>query len=448
MIAEGLGGKLVQLWHRHIAALVIGGIVFASSPKAEALQCVPFARETSGISIRGDAWTWWSAAAGQYERGHDPRVGAVVVFKKFSAMRYGHVAVVARVVNSREVLVDHANWAPHRGHGRGKISKMVAVTDVSPNNDWTEVRVWNSATRDFGTRTYPTYGFIYPLSKRGYVQNASLSGDQAGGQRAIDDAGTTGQQIAAALVAECLPDEGDGPDKLAVPISAPSAALPGNGAGAGRITARGLVEAALARIVPPAAAATLDTPAPLTGPVGPETKVAQAAEAKPQPAPEARTLQAAETKAQPAPEVKTPQPAEARPQPMPEVKVAQASEAKPQPMPEVKAAPPAEAHGPEIKLAAPEVKPAEAEVRPAEVKSPVAEVRPSVADVKGPQPEVRTAAMDAKAPAAVEMKLASNEARPSAGQVRQQSPEAQAGTTDSVWDGDQAAARKVGSGHY
>ena len=26
-------------------------------------QCVPFAREMSGIEIYGDAWTWWNAAA-------------------------------------------------------------------------------------------------------------------------------------------------------------------------------------------------------------------------------------------------------------------------------------------------------------------------------------------------------------------------------------------------
>lgn len=165
---------MLQAWRQSVVALMVGTVLVVSAP-AEALQCVPFAREISGISIRGDAWTWWSAAAGQYDRGHAPRIGAVVVFKKFAAMRYGHVAVVAHVVNSREVLVDHANWAPHRGRGRGQVSKMVAVTDVSPGNDWTEVRVWNASTRDFGTRTYPTYGFIYPASSRGYIRQASLS---------------------------------------------------------------------------------------------------------------------------------------------------------------------------------------------------------------------------------------------------------------------------------
>lgn len=161
----------MKLFFRTIAALIVGVVSVIATP-ADALQCVPFAREASGISLRGDAWTWWTAAAGQYDRGNTPRLGAVVVFKKFAAMRHGHVAVVTRVINSRQVLVDHANWAPHRGRGRGQISKLVAVTDVSPRNDWTEVRVWNNTTRELGTRTYPTYGFIYP-SEQAYYQQAS-----------------------------------------------------------------------------------------------------------------------------------------------------------------------------------------------------------------------------------------------------------------------------------
>ncbi len=148
---------------------------------------------------------------GQYERGHAPRIGAVVVFKKFAAMRYGHVAVVARVVNSREVLVDHANWAPHRGRGRGQVSKMVAVTDVSPGNDWTEVRVWNASTRDFGTRTYPTYGFIYPASSRSYVHQASVNAGAdaaSSSMRRMSPLGdpvlaTADRQIAAVLAEDC-----------------------------------------------------------------------------------------------------------------------------------------------------------------------------------------------------------------------------------------------------
>jgi len=162
------------VFKRFVAALVMGAIVASSAPAA-ALQCVPFAREVSGISIRGNAWTWWSSAEGAYDRGQAPKIGAVVVFKKHGSMRYGHVAVVTKVVNSREVLVDHANWGSRRIGGRGRVSKMVAVTDVSPRNDWTSVRVWNASTDDFGIRVYPTYGFIYPQGDQSRLIQASYS---------------------------------------------------------------------------------------------------------------------------------------------------------------------------------------------------------------------------------------------------------------------------------
>jgi len=136
------------------------------SPKAHAVQCVTYARDSSGIGLKGDAWTWWVSAAGQYERGQKPRAGSVIVFKKHGSMRHGHVAVVTEIVNSRKVLVDHANWAPQRGHGRGEVTTRVMMVDVSPRNDWTQVRVWHEAADEMGQRVYPTYGFIY--SKAGH----------------------------------------------------------------------------------------------------------------------------------------------------------------------------------------------------------------------------------------------------------------------------------------
>ena len=148
--------------HGRLFGGILAAIVLASAVPAHAVQCVPFARAESGIGLRGDAWTWWRAAAGVYARGAEPSVGAVIVFKRHGRMRHGHVAVVRRIIDSRTVLVDHANWAPHRGVGRGKVSMMVAVRDVSPGNDWTDVRVWNRRAQDFGPRAYPTYGFIYP----------------------------------------------------------------------------------------------------------------------------------------------------------------------------------------------------------------------------------------------------------------------------------------------
>ena len=153
--------------------MLLGG---QTSADAQALQCVPFAREQSGISLKGDAWTWWTAAAGQYDRGQAPRLGAVVVFKKHGSMTHGHVAVVANILSSRKLMVDHANWAPHRSHRRGQVTKMVIVTDVSPHNDWSMVRVWDEISGELGQRNYPTYGFIYP---RAGQLPAALQSEQA-----------------------------------------------------------------------------------------------------------------------------------------------------------------------------------------------------------------------------------------------------------------------------
>ena len=149
------------------------------SAKAQAVQCVTYARDESGIALKGDAWTWWNSSASQYERGQKPRAGAVVVFKKHGSMSHGHVAVISEIVNSRKVLVDHANWAPHRGRGRGEVSTRVMMMDVSPHNDWTQVRVWNEAASEMGQRIYPTYGFIYakghPAKPAPEIQQAKIT---------------------------------------------------------------------------------------------------------------------------------------------------------------------------------------------------------------------------------------------------------------------------------
>ena len=61
------------------------GLMSVAAP-ALALQCVPYARETSGVEIFGNAKTWWGQAAGRYERGFTPKVGAVMAFKPTRAM--------------------------------------------------------------------------------------------------------------------------------------------------------------------------------------------------------------------------------------------------------------------------------------------------------------------------------------------------------------------------
>ena len=123
-------------------------------------QCVPYARERSGVQLYGDAHTWWDQAAGRYMRGSLPRQGAVMAFRPTSTMVLGHVATVSRVINRRTVLLDHANWSPVRGR-RGQIERGVKAIDVSSANDWSQVRVWYAPLQDIGTTAWPVAGFIY-----------------------------------------------------------------------------------------------------------------------------------------------------------------------------------------------------------------------------------------------------------------------------------------------
>jgi surface antigen len=124
------------------------------------LQCVPYARQVSGIRIFGDAYTWWDQAEGHYARGRNPRIGAVMAFSPHGNMRLGHVAAVSRIVDSRTVLLRHANWSEIDGR-RGQIEDNVRAIDVSPDNDWSEVRVWFAPISGLGTTRWPVRGFIY-----------------------------------------------------------------------------------------------------------------------------------------------------------------------------------------------------------------------------------------------------------------------------------------------
>ena len=132
----------------------------SSAELAPYLQCVPYARGATGIRIYGDAHTWWGQAEGRYKRGSRPKPGAVMAFRPQANMRLGHVAVVSRIVDSRTVLVRHANWSPINGQ-RGRVERDVKAVDVSPGNDWSSVRVWYDPLGGLGTAHWPLQGFIY-----------------------------------------------------------------------------------------------------------------------------------------------------------------------------------------------------------------------------------------------------------------------------------------------
>lgn len=124
------------------------------------LQCVPYARMVSGIRIQGDAHTWWKQAEGHYARGFTPKVGAVMAFHPHGAMVLGHVAAVSRIIDKRTILLRHANWSPIHGR-RGQVENDVRAVDVSPANDWSEVRVWFDPVKNLGNTRWPVDGFIY-----------------------------------------------------------------------------------------------------------------------------------------------------------------------------------------------------------------------------------------------------------------------------------------------
>ena len=138
-------------------ALVASAVAKAKemNAKGRKVWCVPFARNASGIDIRGDARTWWRQARAElgFGRSKAPIEGSVMAFRATHRIPLGHVAVVAKVVSNREILVDQANWHP------SQVSLEMPVIDVSKNNDWSRVRV-QSNPNAFGS-VYPVDGFIF-----------------------------------------------------------------------------------------------------------------------------------------------------------------------------------------------------------------------------------------------------------------------------------------------
>jgi surface antigen len=120
------------------------------------LQCVPYARQVTGVQIYGDALTWWGQAEGRYARGHEPKVGAVMAFRPGGGSRLGHVAAVSKIIDSRTVLISHANWSRP-----GEIERNVRAVDVSEDNDWSAVRVWYDPIKAMGGHHWALAGFIY-----------------------------------------------------------------------------------------------------------------------------------------------------------------------------------------------------------------------------------------------------------------------------------------------
>jgi hypothetical protein len=136
---------------------------------SNAMQCVPYARAHSGVAIFGDAWTWWDKAAGKFARSSSPVLGSVMVLGGYAGPNRAHLAVVSAMDSEREIRVDHANW-----FNDGSVLTDDPVQDVSDNNDWSAVKIWNPRTKAWGVKVYHVEGFIGPGPGNDTV--AALSG--------------------------------------------------------------------------------------------------------------------------------------------------------------------------------------------------------------------------------------------------------------------------------
>jgi len=198
-------------WRGSYGRHVSRGYTSLRSWASSGLQCVPFARENSGIELSGNAGTWWDNAEGLYERGAKPEVGSILNFRSTSRMRMGHVAVVTNVLDGRHIQIDHANWA-----SPGRISRDIDVVDVSSSNDWTAVRVELDHTNEFGS-VYPTHGFIYDrpdggvmLANNGVATAPVLNAAPADLRPAVDRIEQPTIPTAPEEVAEAADDSDDG----------------------------------------------------------------------------------------------------------------------------------------------------------------------------------------------------------------------------------------------
>ncbi len=124
--------------------------------------CAEYARIRSGFPVFGDAKFWWERARNLFDRVAEPVADSVMVFSASKRLKRGHVAVVTHIVSAREIRVDQANWM-----NKGEIDHSTPVLDVSPGNDWSQVRVWDVPSKQFGARTYKISGFIVkPLERQ------------------------------------------------------------------------------------------------------------------------------------------------------------------------------------------------------------------------------------------------------------------------------------------
>lgn len=149
-------GALAASLYLALAACGGGSRADRNSGVTVAVECAPFARALSGVSLSGAAADWWRQAKDHYDRTQQPEVGSVLVFRRSGRLPNGHVAVVSQVLSRRRIMVTQANWVHHH------VTVDQPVIDVSDRGDWSIVQVWWAPTGQMGTAEYATFGFIRP----------------------------------------------------------------------------------------------------------------------------------------------------------------------------------------------------------------------------------------------------------------------------------------------
>jgi hypothetical protein len=132
------------------------GLSSANLGSSAPIECAPFARALTGVSLSGSAADWWYQAQDRYSRSDRPEVGSILVLRRSGRLPEGHVAVVSRVLSRRQIMVTQANWVHHR------VTEDQPVLDVSDAGDWSVVRVWWPPAGQMGVNEYGAFGFIRP----------------------------------------------------------------------------------------------------------------------------------------------------------------------------------------------------------------------------------------------------------------------------------------------
>ena len=95
-----------------------------------------------------------------------------MAFSPHGKSRLGHVAAVSRIVDSRTVLIRHANWSPINGR-RGQIEDDVRAVDVSAEQRLERgARLVSRRSRAWARTHWPVQGFIYNRRARQTLRHA------------------------------------------------------------------------------------------------------------------------------------------------------------------------------------------------------------------------------------------------------------------------------------